>query len=151
MIPTTNGTTVRSLAIDSTGMIYVGAKGEFGFLGPDSVGKTTFYSLLDYLNDENFEFADVWKTYATKDGIYFQTFNLLFLWKDKQIKIWKPGTSFHLSYYVNGRFYIRQKETGLVRLINDSLIFVPGNQIFANEGIYIMQPYKNDEILIMNK
>ena len=47
LIEITNKSAVRSLAIDSTGRIYVGALGEFGYLKPDTSGILQFFSLLE--------------------------------------------------------------------------------------------------------
>jgi len=38
---------VRSLAIDKKGKIYVGSRGEFGYLKPDSIGKMIYVSMTD--------------------------------------------------------------------------------------------------------
>lgn len=46
LIRTNNKSVVRSLAIDSSGVIYVGAVGDFGYLAPDSLGKLDFFRLL---------------------------------------------------------------------------------------------------------
>ena len=42
--------TVRSIAIDEVGTIYVGGKDEIGFLAPDSKGTLQYMSLLDHLD-----------------------------------------------------------------------------------------------------
>ena len=67
------GAYVRSLAIDSTGVIYAGASGEIGYLRPDSTGTMVYQSLLPKLKEEDLFFFDVWKIHATTNKIYFQS------------------------------------------------------------------------------
>ena len=73
MIRMPNQTVVRSLAKDDHGRIYAGALGEFGYLAPDEHGQMQFVSLLEHVPAENREFADVWRTLVTPEGVYFQS------------------------------------------------------------------------------
>ncbi len=80
LIPVTNGTVVRSLVMDATGRIYVGTKGEFGYLAENESGKMQYVSLLHHVNQENRDFSDVWQVYTTSHGAYFRTDKYLFRW-----------------------------------------------------------------------
>jgi ligand-binding sensor domain-containing protein len=125
-----NGSTVRSLALDHNGRIYVGAQGEFGYLAPDFLGQMRYISLLDNVSEENRDFVDVWKTYATNHGVYFITYKYLFrvpllssplysgLEGDtEKIKVWKPETSFHIGFAVRDTLYIIQQKIGLMKMM----------------------------------
>lgn len=154
-----NNSTVRSLDIDQNGRIYVGGKGEFGYLAADSIGQLEYISLLEYLEPEDRAFNDVWETLCTPDGIYFRTSHKLFRYqpqyytfkKDRgqaKIKIWKPQTKFQLAFLVRNTFYIQQKSTGLMRMNGDSLISVLDEKKLDGKAIYIMLPFPGDKILI---
>jgi serine phosphatase RsbU (regulator of sigma subunit) len=146
-----NNSVVRSLAIDDNGIIYVGAVGEFGFLSPDPRGVLIYHSLIDKLPKEEREFADVWKTYSTPDGVFFQTFDKLIRVANNSVKIWKPESSFHFSYYLNKELFIIDREKGLKHLVNDELVLNPGSAILSGLRIYGMLPFSENEILVATR
>jgi len=143
-----NKSLARSLAKDQNGRIYVGGVGDFGYLAPDSVGQMRYVSLLAYVNEADKKFADVLHTGVTPQGVYFQTTNALFRWADHRIDVWKPQTSFHLSFVVRDTLYVRQWQAGLMRMAQDSLQLVPDGERFADERIYLMLPFDEKNILI---
>ncbi|MEM7353619.1 MAG: hybrid sensor histidine kinase/response regulator, partial [Acidobacteriota bacterium] len=73
-IPVANGSIARSLATDRNGRVYVGAIGEIGYLETDAAGELTYRSLRHRLPPEAQDFADVWRTFATDDGIFFWSY-----------------------------------------------------------------------------
>ncbi len=143
-IYTTNRTTVRSLALDSsTGRIYVGAKGEIGYLEKDAVGRIGFIALNEKIPSGQPEFSDVWKTYVTKHGVFFQTLTAIFLYDPvtQHIRILKPKTRFHLSFVVDDTLYVLIREIGFARLVADSFQLIPGGEQFAREPVMAMMPF----------
>lgn len=150
-IEASNNSVIRSLAIDSSGIVYVGAVGEFGFLRPDSKGVMTYCSLVSWLPENEREFADVWKTYATNEGVYFQTFSKLIRIHKGVVKIWKPETSFHFSFYVNGKLYINERQKGLRRLDGENLVPIERGEVTASIRIYGMVPLHNKTILLATR
>ena len=152
-IQTTNGTVVRSLAIDLKGTIFVGGVGEFGYLAPDSIGQLKFVSLLAGIKEEDRDFADVWKTHITDDGVIFQAYNEIFFLSasSHDIKTWKPRTSFHSSFFVHNRFYVNQRQLGLSTIDGDSLKLVRFGERFANLRIYAMLPFDEKTILVATR
>jgi serine phosphatase RsbU (regulator of sigma subunit) len=152
LIPVSNNSLVRSIAIDSSGIVYVGAVGEFGFLSPNEKGFMSYHSLLNKLPPNERDFADVWKTYITSTGIYFQTFTKLIRITNNSIKIWKPETSFHFSFFVNNELYINEREKGLKRIVGNDLQLVNGGSYFSSLRIYSMLPHPvNDKIIIATR
>ena len=140
---------VRSMAIDQAGTIYIGGENELGYLAPNSTGNLHYKSLLNYLKDDQKKFSEVWKTYSTKKGVYFQTKKFLFRWnpQNKKFKEWKPAPAdnlFHFSFVCKGKLFIRQENVGLMQMVNDSLEPVPGGEIFAAKKIYMMVSYGTD-------
>lgn len=107
-IDITNRTVCRSLAMDSSGVVYVGAKGEFGRLEPDSVGRLRYVSLLTRVDSLYRQFSDIWKILVLSDGVYFQSTRYLFRWSGERMTVWPASTGFHTSFAVNGRLYVRQ-------------------------------------------
>ncbi|MCW3072601.1 MAG: Response regulator containing a CheY-like receiver domain and a domain protein [Bacteroidetes bacterium] len=146
LIPVSNNSLVRSIAIADNGTVYIGAVGEFGYLAPDNNGLMVYHSLLNRLPAEERDFADVWKTYVTPQGIYFQTFTKLIRINGNSIKLWKPETSFHFSFFINKELYINEREKGLEHVVNDELALVSGGDFFAGLRIYSMLPYPGNRI-----
>ena len=81
-IPTPNQSTIRSLAVDSSGTIYVGAMNEFGYLAPDSLGELFYVSLISKLDSTDRDFSRVYEIITTNDGIYFRTVYALFRYRN---------------------------------------------------------------------
>ncbi len=148
LISTPNKSGVRSLTIEANGRIYVGAVGDLGYLQPDSLGGTSFVSLLDHVQPENREFNEVWYSYATSQGVYFRTDKILLRWANQQMKIWKPATSFSGLFVVRDHVYIQEWGVGLLELAGDSLRLARDGARFANTRIYAMLPYAENQILI---
>ncbi len=140
---------VHSLAINSKGTIFVGGTGEIGFLAPDAVGKIRYHSLLNFLDPQDQKFAEVWKCFATRDGlVYFQSSNKIFCWNGHNVKVWTSSTSFHLMFYLNGTIYVREREVGLKKIVGSNLILIQGGELFAEPKIYFMLPFLNNQILL---
>ena len=138
LIPTLRRTTVRSLAVDATGRVYVGGVGEIGYLAPDPLGHTVFVDLTTELKPPEQEFSDVWMTASTPQGIVFQSREFLFLRKEGRFQAIKAATTFHLAFAVQGRIFVRQREVGLMELAAGRLSLLPGGGRFAQESIFAM-------------
>ncbi len=142
--------TVRSIAIDETGTIYIGGRAEIGYLAPDPKGSLEYVSLLEQLGDDYKNFSYVWSTHATKEGIYFRTSKFLFRWNSGEIKVWLTLGGFCKSSFVcNGELFFqhhglsRQYQSGLFRVVNGSLELMNGGEAFANKKIFVLVPYDN--------
>jgi len=140
--------TVRSLAADNTGTIYVGGKNDIGYLAPDPEENLKYISLIHFLPNEKKVFSDVWKIYAAPEGIYFQTSEYLFRWNSKQMRVWEAKDRFYFSFWCDNKLFIRQKGVGLVQMANESLTLVPGGEIFNDIKIFMMLRYDSANILI---
>src|SRR5688572_2161782 len=121
LIPTPNGTVIRSLAVDPNGRVYIGAVGEIGYLAPDAQGQYAFVSLLDRIPAAEQEFADVWSAWAAKDAVYFAAANRLFRIRRAEVRSWAPEKLFALSFLVGDRLFIREPGRGLLELKGNDL------------------------------
>ena len=155
-IPISNGSIVRSLAIDSTGVVYVGAQDEIGFLAPDSIGKLKYKSILKKLDKKYHKFGDVWEIHSTSNYLYFNSRKFLFRWDyiTSEIKVWKTKTAFISSFLIkeSNDFFIHEKNKGLKQLVSDSLKLIPNSEVLKNDLVKIVlrisQGKDNNEILI---
>ncbi|HXS58532.1 MAG TPA: GAF domain-containing protein [Hanamia sp.] len=135
----------RCFKKDANGIIYYGGSNNFGYLGPDSLGKTAEFSLSKYVPKNKQDFTDVWSIQVAGKDIYFQTRERLFrLTKsgNKWItKTWDPVTHFMYSFYLDGVLYIHQQGKGLFKMINDSLVLIPNSEFLGKERMQVMLPY----------
>jgi ligand-binding sensor domain-containing protein len=146
------GNSVRSIVIDDIGIIYVGGKNEIGYLTPDTKGTLQYRSLTNHLEEDQRDFGNVWGTYATKEGIYFQTSLYLFRWNSKKLKVWEPEPEcrFNTSFSCEGKLFVHQRKVGLMHVVDDSLELVPRDETFAGVKIYMMVLFEpgNQKLLI---
>lgn len=153
---------IRSLNMDNNGNIYYGASSDFGMMVPDSIGRLSFFSLSKLLDSEEQDFNNVWGIHIISDAIYFQSFEKVFKFNlpidtlnieklKKNIKIYKPESSFHWSFGVNNKFFVREPGKGLCSVIDGVLKLIPGSEIFTDKKIYVMLPYIDEKILIITR
>lgn len=142
--------TVRSMAIDDKGTIYIGGNNEIGYLSPEPAGTLKYVSLLEYVEDEHKNFSRVWRSHAAKDGIYFRTTKFLFHWLPglQQMKVATTPEQFNISFIHKGKLYIHMRHKGLMHIRNGSLEFLPGSETFKNVRIYMAAPYGSETLLI---
>lgn len=150
-ISTPTNNVVRSLAVDDGGVVYAGIQGDFGYLHPDSTGTMAFVSLLDQVSLEDREFADVWNTLVTDEGIYFQTTERLFRWDGNEVRVWNSEPGFHTAHVVEGQLYVREFEVGLLQMTDDTLQPIPDGRQFADLRVYLMAAYPGNRILIATR
>ena len=139
-IPVKPGLWINSLATDENGLIYVGSQNEFGFLRSDSIGNLRYFSLSDSIKDKVFPFSAIWKIYNHNKITYFQCEEYIFRYNGKSIDIIEAKTSFHTSFLVNGKYFIRQRDIGLMELQKNELILTKGGDIFKKTGVFSICP-----------
>ncbi len=135
-IQTSKISQVTSLAIDSTGTIYVGGAGEIGFLYPDSKGELIFKSLVDSLNEEDQHFQYIISILATNDGICFVTDTSILIWNGMSFKTIKSEGPINSAYYVDGKLYFFDKVNGLQYIVNNQKYRITTGNVFS-EAIVI--------------
>lgn len=140
-VPVPARLTVRSLAVAADGRIYVGIVGDFGYLKPNADGQLAFTSLLNLVPADERDFTDVWNIHINQDGVYFSTLTRIFHLQDNRLSIIKPQTSFHVSFLVDGTVYIREVDRGLMKVVGDHLVPVPGGEHFADDRVYALLPW----------
>lgn len=151
-----NNSIVRSLAVDSFGIVYVGAVGEFGYLAPDESGNMNYVFLSATIDTQYANFKDVWKIFITKDAVLFYTFfkpTIIFEYKYKlpvnvyELKADKMGGFF--SYYINDTFYLSHYFDGLKKFsYKDETKVVLGGEFYKNKDIFFMQSLDNDRYIV---
>jgi len=157
-LPTNSYTQSLAIASGPDEIIYTGGQGELGYLAPDSIGQMRFVSLLDHVEPEDRLYVNVWNTYVTSHGVYFQGFNHLFRWSNDQasndrgkLQVWKSKLRYLSSFVIRDRLYLHQSKVGLLQMMGDSLQLVRGGERFADDRIDAMLPYDERRILIATR
>ena len=150
LITNSNRSFGRSLAKAADGRIYVGSSGMLGYLAPDDQGKMEYHSLMDFIKPEDRQFNYVWSVQATPEGIWFQTNERLFRFRqatsgketeDWEVRVWKPQNLFGYTFWIDQTLFVHQFGTGLMYMMNDSLVLMPGGGQFADDRIQVMLPF----------
>lgn len=140
-LPAAADPAVRSLAFDEGGHLFVGGVGEVGYLAPDSLDRYQYVSLLSELPEAHRRFGDVWTTHATSDGIYFQSFGQIIRWSAGTVRVWTTPNRYHKAFSVNGDYYVREEDVGLLRVEGDQLVPIPGGDVFAEISVFGLVPH----------
>ena len=141
---------VRSLAIDSTGRIYVGLNADFGYLHTDSLGNYQYRSLKEKIPSQHFEFNDLWEIHVSGKQVFFLSAEKIFILHNEKFKVVYPKESFHLSFLFNHSYYVIESEQGLMTYKNDSLQLIEGGDRF-DKDIYAILPYSQNKILLATR
>lgn len=141
----------RSLDIAADGTIFAGMEGDFGFLGTDSTGSPVFVSLLEELDEDDRNFTEVWRAFATRDGAFFQAFSHLFRWSGGKMHVWPSGEGlFFLSHKIGDTVYVEHRIRGLFKVVGDSLVQI-GGRPKAPLGVCEMLPLGGGRILVCTR
>ncbi len=143
-----NDAVARTLDVDETGRVWVGAQDELGYIAADSIGRMVYYSLYHLIADEVKPIGLVRQVYSSPEGIFFSTNNLIFRIKGEKVDYWYPKTFFHRTYRVWGNIYSVQPNVGLTVMDGDTMVLVSGSERFAQSRIYTMLPFQKGQILI---
>jgi len=150
----TPSNTTRSMVMDDAGRIWVGSNGNFGYLAPDSTGSLQYVSLLENIPENEPGFTDVWQTLPTSQGVFYRSYQELFRWDGKTMRVWHPvhpGGRFQALSMVRGHIYTAQTGIGLEEIVGDDIRPVPGGDAFKDAIKLFLHPYDNNRILISQR
>lgn len=146
------GAACRNLYYDEVNdVVYIASVGDFGYLRRNTGGNFVYESLCKGLPEKQKAFTDVWKVNAAGGAIYFQSAERIFQVKDKKItQIIEAGVNtFALSFTVNEKLYVRQRNVGLMEVSGNRIWPVAGCERFATERLMGMLSEKNGTLLLL--
>ena len=129
----------RSLALAADGTIFVGTVGDMGYLAPDATGLETFVSLREKVPADARDFSDVWRTFATPEGVFFVANRAIYRWARGTMTVIKPSSRFYRASWANGRLYVPVPESGLNVLDGDRLRPLRGTEELGREVALMVQ------------
>lgn len=138
-----NSSILRSIENGNNNILFAGGYNELGYFEIGEMGEAKFQSLLNLLPKENLDFGDVWKIYVLPDGVFFQTYNQLFIYKNDQITVIEAPSLFHFSFIVNNEYYVNDMEKGLMRYAMGNLYPLSGMELLIGKEIWGILPVDN--------
>jgi signal transduction histidine kinase/AraC-like DNA-binding protein len=149
-LPTANRGIVRSIASDAAGHVYVGGQREIGVVQHDSLGQRCYVSLLEHVPPDDRVFTDVWRTEATSAGVYFQSYRRLFRWSPatQSMHVWRTDARFRFADVVRDTLFVNVEGEGLAYVDGDSLQWVSGGDMFADEYVGFLMPHGAGGLLV---
>lgn len=152
-VPVKRGAATRQLILDSTsGVIYVGAVGDFGCLEKDANGMMVYRSFVDQLTPQQAVFTDVWESYQIGSKIYFESGERIFIIENKNVvSVIEPdnGHSFALMFGVGNRLFVKQRNVGLMEINGEKMNLIPNSEFIGEERLLGMLQYTHDTILLL--
>ena len=137
-----NNTILRSIENGNEGRMYAGGFDELGYYNIGLMGGAEYVSLTYLIPEERKDFGEVWKIYNHPDGIFFQTIDQLFIYKDDTIEIVDAPSIFHFSYMVNNEYYVNDMEYGLLRYAMGSLYPLKGAEKLIGKEVWAILPFE---------
>ncbi len=148
MIATTNQSVVRSLAQGLDGRIYVGAKGDLGYISKNQPPGPQFVSWRERIPPAYRNFQDIRQTFVTEQGVLFVARSYLFLINDQEVRSWASKSAFMKAFQINGRILVKEQDSGLLELKSGQLELIAGTEALAQKAVFIAEQWDNDQILI---
>jgi len=149
----TPGSSARSLSMDSNGRIWVGSTGSIGYLAPDAGGTLKFVSLNDNIPEKYRKFTDVWQTLVTPQGVFYRSFEEIFRWDGKDIRVWEPSAHgrFQALSAVNGHIYTAEGGVGLEEIVGNEIRPLPGGDAYKAAFKLFLHPYDDGRMVISQR
>ncbi|MCB0841211.1 MAG: hypothetical protein KDD99_31295, partial [Bacteroidetes bacterium] len=149
LIPMPNSSPVHSLAMDQSGIIFVGAQSELGYLEMTPSGQMSYRSLVEFIPQEHQNFSPVTKTIATDHGVFFHTALRLFRWKEGEMYVWPADVAFFSGYFINGQVFLLSIEDGIRKIEGDSLVLFIEKDLFGNMPVMDMIADQEGRVLLL--
>ncbi|WP_125722028.1 triple tyrosine motif-containing protein [Flavobacterium ustbae] len=142
-----NRSMVRSMAIDKSDKIYVGAQGDFGYTIQLPNGQYQYNSLVKLLPKSARNFGDVLHTVIRNNEVIFFSYERIFIYKKNKIKVLDAKSSFDDFFEVGQKIYISDNDEGLLQLEGDKLIPVENGKKFT--GMQIRKIFQAQKGLLL--
>lgn len=146
-----NKSIVFSLYTASDGTIYVGGQNDFGRLVNDAAGNRIYESLLQNTDSPRQASMTVHRIHELDNSIFFTTNGGLFIWDGHKLSSHHTQGGLHVSFLINGEYWVRKSGKGIMRWNGKELESIPGSELFASRRIYMMHPVGKDSVLISTR
>ena len=153
LFPMPNQSAIRSMAIDSTGKIYVGGQDELGYFYPDQQGLLTYHSFRSLIPKKGTEgqFADIWDIVIVKNEVFFRSTEIILRLKDNAVTIYDAPGGWRLLESAGTGLFAEDKRDGLMQFIDGQWIARCPQQSTATLHITGILDYNRDTLLVTTR
>lgn len=147
LIDISAGKSVTQLAVDSSGVVYVGADEDLGYLLPNASGKMVFHSLLSKLPKEVETLERFVGVFPSDSGVYFITRKYVLFYNKKSFSVIEPEAQIHNSFLVGDQIFLTLKTIGIHYLKKGKLVALPGAEALQNTNIYDISMFRGNMVI----
>jgi len=143
---------VRALAIDNSGVIFVGCTKDFGYLSPTFNGNLIFKSLLNKFEINNFPFSQIFKINIIKDSVFFKTDNSLlfkYILKEDTVLVSNMPQYSLFTFNINNELYSSSYIEGLFVRVKDTVKVTKGGEFYKSKNIFSVLPVDSSLLKII--
>ena len=143
-----NKTIDRSVYVDPSGRIYVGAQDEIGYFFPGPNGDLVYTSLKPLIPAQDRSFSDIWTICLHNNALFFRCEDRIFEYKDNRIRVFRAPSEWRYLGAAGNDLFAQDKAKGLLRFQDDA--WVPLQVSFGKEDTLItgIVPYGRDTLLV---
>lgn len=135
LIPTANGTKVSALATAADGTIYVGARGEAGFLQTSPNGATVYQSLPFDTAFPQPVFGEIISILNLGETMFFVSAKGIISYENHQTAFWESEFTILSAFAFNDRILLQIKEKGLCWWENNLLQPLGGAAVVSQADV----------------
>jgi len=138
LIETPTQSVIRSIAVNDSGVVYVGALDDFGYLKQRPDGSMAFESMVSLVKPSLQTMGNIWSLHTNKDLVYFESEIGVFCWNGERMQFWAwPNPiAWHKSFIFNDTLYAQEEGTGLMVLKEGQFVMARGGEAFDKTRIY---------------
>lgn len=136
-----NNSSIRSLKVSLSGIIYAGGYNELGTIQKDAFGKYHYTSLVHLLRPEDRGFENIWQIHEAQGHMIFRAVKtLITISNNKAVTV--PATStFDFSTVLDNRLYVKEgSQLNLVDLSSMQFKKIVEHSAFNNEDLLALLP-----------
>ncbi|MDB5137306.1 MAG: transcriptional regulator [Mucilaginibacter sp.] len=146
--PLPNKASIKSIAIDPSGKIFVGGQDEIGYFFPDKDGILKFHSLKHLMPLKARQFADIWNIVIFNNEVFFRTIECIFEFRDNEIKTFDAFGGWRLLTSAGSQLYADDKDEGLMIFKGGQWQHCCDKQQMADLRVTGIMDYGNDTLLV---
>lgn len=142
-----------SISSSKSGSTFIHGESDFGVLAPDSINGISLDSIFERYYDVAKDDVPIHlNTFEIDGNTYFVGYTGIWVIGNEEFYIPSRNGELGRSFIFNETIYISQKESGLLKLIGDTLHEVEGSDIFVDDAlIFSFQAEKNLLLLGWNR
>lgn len=138
---------VLSFEKSTSGKIYYGAVGDFGFIEPDSTGRMELTSLKILIKEE--KVGAVQAVRISGNEIYFITFHTIFIYNEatKALEVINSKDKIYPSFIFDEQLHVRLWDKGLFKLNGNELELAEQGEYFTNNDMGDVIVFGTDSVI----